>query len=182
VVAQADGCVLDYEVLSVRPRDGGTGARVRATVAAGGGPCAGRPALPPAALAGTPVTVRVDGTGPLGGEAAGAAASALRAALAARGWAVVESSAPLRLVGTARLTPAADPRLGGMTGERAELTLRAETAGGARLLRETVALGAAVDADPPSAARRAAAEAAGRAAPGLSDALQEAAWDAETPR
>lgn len=174
VVADAAGCVRRYEVLEEGRARGGRRALVRAEVLPPSS--CGRSPLPPAALEDAAVEVRVTGRGALGRGAARAAASALRARLAERGWRVVESGAPWRLSGRADVEPVRDARVAPFTGAVAELSLRAERADGS-LMWEGRGSASALDADTPAAGSRAAARAAEVAAAGAADALEGGLWD-----
>lgn len=175
MLADASGCILRYEVLSLRPENGGRAARVRAEVSADAAPCAGRPPLPRAVLDDLAVSVALSATGEHGDFAAHAAESALRAGLADRGWRVVDG-APLRLTGVAVVRRTEDARLGPLTSERAELSLRVERAADGRVLRESTSSGAAVDVDPAAAARAAARAAAAAAVTALAPPIEAGSW------
>jgi len=175
VVADTVGCVLDYKVVSEGSINGGRAARVRARIATGTGPCAGKPPLPPAALEGAKVSVSISGSGEQAQAAAAAAQSALRSELSRRGWTVVDGPTPLRLSGTASVYGIRDPRLSPLSSFRAELSLRVEVDGHG-VLRESWARGTAVDADPDDAVRRAARAAATRAAAEMSETLEAQLW------
>lgn len=175
VVTRAAGCVLSHEVLEEGNAQGGRTARVKAVVSAGGAECEGRPSLPPAAFEDMTVSIRFTGEGPFGTDAARAAESSVRSALAARGIPVQTAGGDYRLSGTARVSPHRDPRVLPFVGARVELELRVSGKDG-RVLRESRRESAALDGDGGAAARGAAAGAGREAAGDALAALDEGAW------
>jgi hypothetical protein len=180
MMTEAAGCVKRYRVLEEGVADGGRFTLVRAEVSSGATACPGRSPLPPAALEEAEASVRVAGSGKAGDEGALAAASALRAELARRGWRVVEGPARLRVVGVLRMSRGDDVRLGPMSSARADLSLSVE-AGEGRVLRELSAQGAAVDTDAAVATRQAARRAAQEAAAGTVAAMEDGLWELSKP-
>lgn len=176
VVTRAAGCVLEYKVLDGRNEEGGRAARVRVVVSPGGSECAGRTSLPPAAFEDSTVSVRFSGEGPFGADAARAAESALRAALAAQGISVEAKGGDYRVVGTAVVSPHRDPRVLPFVGARVEMTVRVISTRDVRVVRETRHEAAALGSDGAAAARSAAADAARAASQEALIALDEAAW------
>ena len=180
MMTEAAGCVRRYEVLKEGAADGGRFALVRAEVSSDAASCPGRSPLPPAALEEAEASVWIAGSGKAGDEGALAAASALRAELARRGWRVVEGPAQLRVIGLLHMSRGDDARLGPMSSARAELTLSVE-AGEGRVLREFSAQGAAVDPDADAAARLAARRAAEEGAAGTVAAMEDGLWELSKP-
>lgn len=176
VVTRAAGCVLEHEVLDRGLSQGGHAATVRVVVSPGGGECAGKSSLPPAALEDSSVSVRFSGEGPFGADAARSAESALRAALSAQGISVRGKDADYRVTGTAFVAPHRDPRVLPFVGARVEIEMKVVCARDGRVVRETRRGSAALDADGSSAARVAAAGAARESSLDALAALDEGAW------
>lgn len=178
VVTRAAGCVLEHLTLARGDSPGGRTARVRVVLSPGGAECAGRPALPPAALEDSSVSIRFKGEGPFGPEAARAAESALRSALAAEGILVDARGGDYRVTGTAFVSPRRDPRVLPFVGARVEIEMRVVCARDGRVVREMRRGSSALDADASSAARVAAAGAAREATRDALAALDEGSWRA----
>jgi hypothetical protein len=122
------------------------------------------------------VSVRFSGHGPFGEDAAGAAESSLRAALALQGIPVEATGGDYRIMGTAVVSPHRDPRVLPFVGARVEMRVRVVLARDGRVMRETRHEAAALDADGGAAARGAAGDAARAAVQDALIALDEAAW------
>lgn len=175
VVSRTAGCVLSHEVMEEGPAAGGRAAKVRVVLSPGGAECAARPSLPPAALENAAVSVRLEGEGPFGADAARSAETALRAELAAQGVTVRASGGDYRVTGFVRASPRRDPRVHPFIGAAVELDL-AVTMRDGRVVREARRRSSALDADGASAARAAAAGAAREASRDALAALDEGAW------
>jgi|GEM_PF-2151242 len=172
VSARTAGCVLGYQVLSERSAAGGRSVRVRARVARSAGDCGGAPEG-----AGARVALSYTGLDPAGRDAGRAAAAALGAELARRGWEVVEGTAPLTVAVEAACAPARDSRLEPLSGASVELDVRVLTRDG-RVLGRSASHAAAADVDADAAARRAAGAAARDAAGPAAGALSAGFWAA----